>query len=289
MAKKCHKLTSQPLGVGSECPSVLLGLPSIRDDDLSPRGSCPWRQRQQLPANDSSTPCGISSTSTSALFGLPLVPERDGDNPLVPEGDGDNPRDAAQKHSTTPPAAAAKRRRTIGKVAIGTSRATHSSSASGNLRSQAAQLHLPTASSRVSVGCLTPENLASRGVRASMGVLLGEGGGGTPAALPLRHLSAQWSVGSACSGWSSEVFALEDITASGVDVGYDHTFCCDISSDVRKLSERLHSPPLWFDDVTSDSFGSGAPYVDLFVAGFPCQPFSLAGLRQGLGHCARFA
>ena len=38
----------------------------------------------------------------------------------------------------------------------------------------------------------------------------------------------------------------------------------------------------WFDDMTKAEF-QAAPPMDVFMVGFPCQPWSPAGLRKGSG------
>ena len=83
-------------------------------------------------------------------------------------------------------------------------------------------------------------------------------------------------VGTACGGWSSEIFALEHLK-----VKHAHVFDCDKESAVHRLVQHLHKPHIWYDDVTHDDFRT-APACDVFVAGFPCQPFSAAGLGRGM-------
>lgn len=84
------------------------------------------------------------------------------------------------------------------------------------------------------------------------------------------------TVGSACSGWCSELFALESMK-----VPFTSCFCCDTDPHVATLLPHLHDHHLFISDVTSDDFFNRAPNVDFFMAGFPCQSFSPAGQGRG--------
>ena len=85
------------------------------------------------------------------------------------------------------------------------------------------------------------------------------------------------TVGSACSGWNSEIFALEKL-----QVAYTHIFSCDNDKSVQKLADALHTPADYYDDVTTEPFLIYAEPVQFFMAGFPCQCWSAAGSRAGL-------
>lgn len=84
-------------------------------------------------------------------------------------------------------------------------------------------------------------------------------------------------VGSDCSGLASECMALMKL---GVH-DYVHLFACDISRHSKRFIDQNVKPKVWFDDATSDDHRN-APYVDVYVAGFPCQSFSVAGMNRGL-------
>jgi len=84
-------------------------------------------------------------------------------------------------------------------------------------------------------------------------------------------------VGSDCSGWASEVWALLKL---GVNK-FDHMFACDINRWPKKFIMDNDPPKVWLDDVLAVDHHEQAPYVDVYVAGFPCQPLSIAGSNLG--------
>ena len=83
--------------------------------------------------------------------------------------------------------------------------------------------------------------------------------------------------GSACSGLCAELFAAQILT---LDV--TPKFACDCDKAATKLSNSLWKHEQYFDNVWDPDFLAKAPQVDVFTAGFPCQPFSVQGLHGGV-------
>jgi DNA (cytosine-5)-methyltransferase 1 len=63
-------------------------------------------------------------------------------------------------------------------------------------------------------------------------------------------------------------------------VPYQHMFSCDVNVHARKTIEANFPHGIMYDDVTKRD-NKSAPATDLYIAGFPCQSFSIAGDKKG--------
>ena len=83
------------------------------------------------------------------------------------------------------------------------------------------------------------------------------------------------SVGTDFSGLEAPIIALKTLR-----LDHEHLFSSDNNKACQKIINHCYGPTHLHEDVSGRDT-SGMPRVDLYIFGFPCQPFSRMGKRAG--------
>lgn len=87
---------------------------------------------------------------------------------------------------------------------------------------------------------------------------------------------AELTIGTDCSGIEAPIQALKQM-----NIPYHHVFSSETDKFCLQSIKANYDPDIIFGDITKRDV-KDVPKVDLYVCGFPCQPYSSAGYKKGL-------
>lgn len=83
-------------------------------------------------------------------------------------------------------------------------------------------------------------------------------------------------IGTDCSGIEAPIEALKQMR-----IPFEHVWSCEIDPYARKSIEANYKPNILYEDIFKRNHNT-LPDIDIYVCGFPCQPFSMARKRKGI-------
>jgi DNA (cytosine-5)-methyltransferase 1 len=84
------------------------------------------------------------------------------------------------------------------------------------------------------------------------------------------------TVGTDCSGIDAPIEALTQLK-----ILFKHKWSCENDKFARMSIEANYNPEIMYEDISNRNHKL-LPSVDIYVCGFPCQPFSFLGDYLGL-------
>ena len=82
-------------------------------------------------------------------------------------------------------------------------------------------------------------------------------------------------IGTDCSGIEAPIEALKQL-----GISFEHSFSCEKDKYALQSIKANYKPEKIYTDITKRKHGL-LPNIDIYVCGFPCQPFSLMGNKMG--------
>jgi DNA (cytosine-5)-methyltransferase 1 len=90
-----------------------------------------------------------------------------------------------------------------------------------------------------------------------------------------KEVVIRMKLGTDCSGIESVIQALDKLK-----IKYVHMFSSEKDLYARESIKANYRPQILYEDITKRDIKE-LPKLDLYVCGFPCQPFSYGGNREG--------
>jgi DNA (cytosine-5)-methyltransferase 1 len=85
----------------------------------------------------------------------------------------------------------------------------------------------------------------------------------------------QISIGTDCSGIEAPIHAMNKIVKSYTHLSYDHVFSSEIDPYAVQIIQANYEPTILYGDMKERDITT-IPNIDMYVSGFPCQPYSIA-------------
>jgi DNA (cytosine-5)-methyltransferase 1 len=82
-------------------------------------------------------------------------------------------------------------------------------------------------------------------------------------------------IGTDCSGIEAPIQALQQL-----GIPFEHSFCCEKDPFALQSIQANYTPKKIYNDITKRKHAL-LPDIDMYICGFPCQPFSLMGNKMG--------
>ena len=83
------------------------------------------------------------------------------------------------------------------------------------------------------------------------------------------------TIGTDCSGIEAPIEALKKVCSTYPKLNYIHKFSSEINEYAIKYIKENHNPEILFNNIQTRKT-IDIPDIDIYVSGFPCQPFSRA-------------
>lgn len=81
-------------------------------------------------------------------------------------------------------------------------------------------------------------------------------------------------IGTDCSGLDTPIYTLQKM-----GIPFTHVWSCDNNIYCKKTIFANYKPEHFYDDITKRDY-ENLPDIDLYICGFPCQPYSLLNLYK---------